>query len=300
MTLHCDRRQVLFSALLFGSAGLNAPISALAADATKETNDLSIAVTNVSGPQGNLLTSYLSDGSGTPVIFIHSDGGVKEHWRVQMESCRGERPCAAFDRRGHGGSESPRNGEFGYTAESADVISVADALGFSRFILVGHSGGGGVAYVCAALNPGRIAGLLLVDPVPDPAAIPKAQHDAIAESLQKNYKAAITEYYRKIAAPIPSVVERVLKDALATPKATIIGLTEAQAKFKPAQFADKFTGPQLSILQSQFDTPAALHRIGQGFESTSLRPTSFKSFLTSSSQKQMWVNKREQFIHACV
>ena len=129
---------------------------------------------------------------------------------------------------------------------------------------------GGVAYGCADLNLARVAGLLLVDPVPDPSAIPEAQRKQVAASLRADYEKAVTKYYRSIAGPDPAITARVLKDASTTPKDTIIGLMFAQREFQPKELADKFDGLRLSIIQSQFDVPTALHRLGKGFDSKSI------------------------------
>ena len=53
-----------------------------------------------------------------------------------------------------------------------DVLAVADALGWDRFTLVGHSMGAGVASLSAAAAPERVKMVLLVEgllPYPNPS-----------------------------------------------------------------------------------------------------------------------------------
>jgi pimeloyl-ACP methyl ester carboxylesterase len=66
----------------------------------------------------------------------------------------------------------PTEGLFGYANESGDVFEVADQAGFDDIVIIGHSGGGDVAFKAANERPERTAGLLLVDPAPDPRVVP--------------------------------------------------------------------------------------------------------------------------------
>lgn len=69
------------------------------------------------------------------------------------------------DLRGTGGSDRPATG---YTIEryARDVLELMDDLGDSSFVVVGHSMGGAIAQWVAAAAPARVAGLVLLCPVP--------------------------------------------------------------------------------------------------------------------------------------
>lgn len=79
--------------------------------------------------------------------------------------------AVAPDLRGHGRSDHP-TGPDAYSFEilATDVLALADVLGWDRFVLVGHSMGGGVAQFVALDRPERLAGLVLAStfhgPVP--------------------------------------------------------------------------------------------------------------------------------------
>ncbi|MBZ5711999.1 alpha/beta fold hydrolase [Nannocystis pusilla] len=69
------------------------------------------------------------------------------------------------DLRGSGESDRP---ESGYTVEryAADVAELMDVLGDRSFVLIGHSMGGAIAQWIAAATPERVAGQVLLCPVP--------------------------------------------------------------------------------------------------------------------------------------
>lgn len=79
--------------------------------------------------------------------------------------------AVAPDLRGHGRSDRPTDaGAYSLELMAADVLALADWLGWDRFALLGHSMGGGVAQVIALAHPERLTGLVLAStfhgPVP--------------------------------------------------------------------------------------------------------------------------------------
>ncbi|MEP6485548.1 MAG: alpha/beta hydrolase [Rudaea sp.] len=70
----------------------------------------------------------------------------------------------ALDFPGHGRSDwRPSGGWYHYIDYVSDVIAAADALGWKRFNLLGHSLGGTVASVVAAARPQLVDRLLLIE-----------------------------------------------------------------------------------------------------------------------------------------
>ena len=79
--------------------------------------------------------------------------------------------AVAPDLRGHGRSDRPTDaGAYSLELMAADVLALADWLGWDRFALLGHSMGGGVAQLVALDHPERLTGLVLAStfhgPVP--------------------------------------------------------------------------------------------------------------------------------------
>jgi pimeloyl-ACP methyl ester carboxylesterase len=217
----------------------------------------------IKGPQGVLNLSTEQGGSGVAILFVHSDAGTLHHWDHVRATIAPQHATAALDRRGHGGSEFPANGSFAPSDAAEDIQAAADAAGFERFVLVGHSGGALVALAFAHLHPERVAGLVLVDPPPDPAVLPSDVVEGTMQALRGDrYEETVENYYRSIAGSDPKVVDAVLADARATPKATVIGTFAALAAFKPKDFVGRYHGPALSIIQPAYDVDGALHRIG--------------------------------------
>ena len=79
----------------------------------------------------------------------------------------------APDLRGYGDSDKPKAG---YTCEqfAADVLAIADALGLQDYVLAGHSMGGKIAQLVAALRPANLRGLVLITPGLLSASVPPA------------------------------------------------------------------------------------------------------------------------------
>lgn len=80
----------------------------------------------------------------------------------------------ALDLRGRGRSPATAPDTHGWKRHAEDVLEAAHKLGLPAFDLVGHSMGAFVSMQAAALEPGRIRRLVLIDGVgpPEPAAIP--------------------------------------------------------------------------------------------------------------------------------
>lgn len=220
----------------------------------------------VEGPQGQL---YLDDGGsgGTPVVLVHSAAGSTTHWEAQLSHLRRTRRAMALDVRGHGHSEPPRDGSYAVADMGADVVASADALGLNRFILVGHSQGGAVAIAAAAQAsvwaPGRVAGLVLLDPATDGRLMPKGEAAGLLAALRSPAYAQIMEGYWKslLSGSRPEVVEQLLADLHATRTAAIIGGLEALFSFDPLTPLRAFTFPCLSVITPITDRPDALHRL---------------------------------------
>lgn len=235
----------------------------------------------VEGPAGRLAVSIsgLEPASNArplarPIVFIHGDLGTLNQWDEVRAALEGEHPTVAFDRRGHGRSELPRDGLFTQAAGAADILAVVDHLKVAAFVLVGHSGGALVSWTCAVREPERVAGLMLVDPPPDPAVMPKELiEQTLAAMRGPDYRRAAESYYRSIAGNNPAVVERVVAEARATSQQTLIGTFEALRDFEPRALAGRYPGPMRCVIQPQFDVEGALHRIQPGFRQIAIPGT---------------------------
>ena len=111
-------------------------------------------------PGRRTLQARVWPGDGDPVVFLHGIFASSEAWTEVCSSL--DRPCIAFDLPGFGGSDLPSAPDVSAYAE--DIAAGVDALGLSRFELVGHSFGGAVAARLAELLPARVTSLVLFAP----------------------------------------------------------------------------------------------------------------------------------------
>src|SRR5467141_97767 len=131
---------------------------------------------------------YKDWGSGQPVVFSHGWPLSADAFEDQMLflGARGYR-CIAHDRRGHGRSSQPWNGnEMDTYAE--DLATLVEALELKDAIHVGHSTGGGeVARYIGRHGTERVTKTVLISAVPplmlktaaNPGGLPLAAFDGI-------------------------------------------------------------------------------------------------------------------------
>jgi pimeloyl-ACP methyl ester carboxylesterase len=148
---------------------------------------------------------------------------------------------------------------------AADIAAVVDSLSLERFVLVGHSMGGGAALAYAGSHPERIAGLLLLDPIGDAKQIPPAEAQAFLAGFESNYDSASQSYWKTIAGADSAIQKRLLADLRATPKETVVPVLRSVMQFDPDPALARYTGPKFSVVTPYNDQPFSLHRLGPGF-----------------------------------
>lgn len=117
-------------------------------------------------------------------VFVHGLMGFLNNWQ-KITSILGQTECClTYDQRGHGKSFKP---DTGYTPEdyAKDLKDLTDALGWDRFILVGHSMGGRNVTVFASLYPEKVEKL-------------------IVEDIGPEAKGSSIEYYQKLLDGVPT------------------------------------------------------------------------------------------------
>jgi non-heme chloroperoxidase len=110
---------------------------------------------------------YKDWGSGQAVVFCHGWPLTADSWEAQMFflASKGYR-CIAHDRRGHGRSSQPSEGNEMDTYAD-DLATLIEHLDLQRAVLIGFSTGGGeVARYIGRHGTSRIAKAVLVSSVP--------------------------------------------------------------------------------------------------------------------------------------
>ncbi len=135
---------------------------------------------------------YKDWGSGQPVVFSHGWPLSSDAWEDQMFflASQGYR-CIAHDRRGHGRSSQPWNGN-DMDTYADDLAELVDQLHIKNAIHVGHSTGGGEVAryigrhgtdrVAKAVLIGSITPLMLKTPA-NPDGLPKEVFDGIRANV---------------------------------------------------------------------------------------------------------------------
>lgn len=138
---------------------------------------------------------YKDWGTGQPVVFSHGWPLTGDAWESQMLflASHGYR-CIAHDRRGHGRSSQPWNGNEMDTYAD-DLAELFQALDLKGATMIGHSTGGGeVARFIGRHGASRVARAVLVSAVPplmlktkaNPGGLPLEVFDGIRAASVAN------------------------------------------------------------------------------------------------------------------
>jgi pimeloyl-ACP methyl ester carboxylesterase len=116
--------------------------------------------------KGNIDIDYTDDGSGEPVVLIHSSVSANRQWRALTEVLKDRYRVLAINLYGYGATTPwPGKGSQSLTAQAQLVLAMCAEL--DRPIhLVGHSFGGAVALKSAVLLGPRVGSMVLLEPNP--------------------------------------------------------------------------------------------------------------------------------------
>lgn len=136
---------------------------------------------------GQTLAALEKSGQGMPILALH--GWLDNAASFLPLMALLPNPVVALDFAGHGLSDHrPAEAATHYVDHVRDVLAVADQLGWSGFVLLGHSMGAGVATLFAGCYPERVTQLVLIEgmgPPSTPAAdVARTLRRAIDEMQQ--------------------------------------------------------------------------------------------------------------------
>jgi non-heme chloroperoxidase len=206
---------------------------------------------------------YKDWGSGPPVVFSHGWPLSADAWEDQMLflGAHGYR-CIAHDRRGHGRSSQPWNGNEMDTYAD-DLATLSEKLDLKKVIHVGHSTGGGeVARYIGRHGTKRVSKAVLIGAVPPlmlkTAANPGGLPMDVFDQIRTGVLADRSQFFKDLSAPFyganrPSAkVSEGLRDSfwLQGMQAGFKGVFECIKAFSETDFTDdlkKFDVPTLIL-----------------------------------------------------
>jgi non-heme chloroperoxidase len=149
---------------------------------------------------------YKDWGRGQPVVFSHGWPLSSDAWDAQMIflASRGFR-CIAHDRRGHGRSGQPWDGN-DMDTYADDLAELTEKLDLQNAIHIGHSTGGGeVARYIARHGTKRVARAVLISAVPPlmlrTANNPAGQPISVFDDLRAKLLEDRSQFFRDLSAP---------------------------------------------------------------------------------------------------
>src|SRR3979411_2531094 len=206
---------------------------------------------------------YKDWGRGQPVVFSHGWPLSADAWEDQMLvlGSRGIR-LGAHDRRGHGRSSQPWNGN-DMDTYADDVAALVEALDLSNAVHVGPSPGGGeVARYIGRHGTRRVAKAVLIDAIPplmlktaaNPGGLPMDVFDQLRTAVLTDR----AQFFKDLSAPFYGAnrpgakVSQGLRDSFWLPgmKAGFKGVIDCIKAFSETDFTEdlkKFDVPTLIL-----------------------------------------------------
>jgi len=162
---------------------------------------------SISKENSGAVDLYYKDwGSGQPVVFSHGWPLSSDAWEDQMFflASKGYR-CIAHDRRGHGRSSQPWNGN-DMNTYADDLAKLVEALDLKDAVHVGHSTGGGeVARYIGRHGAKRVAKAVLISAVPPlmlkTAANPGGLPIEVFDGIRAGIRADRSQFFKDLSSP---------------------------------------------------------------------------------------------------
>jgi len=203
-TLLLSRRQALLAGATL-SAAMAMPAFARTNTSSTKTRGMSMMHDFIETKDKTKIF-YKDWGAGQPILFSHGWPLSGDAWEAQMLffGQQGYR-VIAHDRRGHGRSDQPWNGN-NMDQYADDLAELIEKLDLKNVVLVGHSTGGGeVAHYIGRHGNARVAKVVLVGAVP-PLMLktdsnPEGTPIEVFDSIRKGTATNRSQFFKDLTMP---------------------------------------------------------------------------------------------------
>jgi proline iminopeptidase len=221
------------------------------------------------------------DGQGPALLWLHGGPGFSDYMEILRPEVTGWH-AIRYQQRGL--PPSSVDGPFTVEQHVADAVSVLDACGASRAVVLGHSWGAHLALHLAVARPDRVSGLVLVD------GLGATGDGGVAELGQT-----------LIARLLPGALSRLQEIAgrLAGPEPSDADATEQTGLLWPGYFADPASAPpwpsymRVSLAGYVGSFSSVADHLAEGF-ADSLRGITVPAVFVLGAQSPMPVSQGEQ------
>ena len=196
--------------------------------------------------------AYRDRGEGEPVVFVHGTPSWSHEWRhvVPHVEAAGHR-VITYDLLGYGDSERPLDRDTSVGAQTDLLLALLDELGVEHPTLITHDIGGAIGQRVAALHPGTIRRLMLIDTVSYDSwpsetwqEIIRTRLDSYASMTADQFEAMMTRQLTMTVADEAVMTGDELRAFLA-PHRTALGRTsffEHQVRHYDSRWTEELTG----------------------------------------------------------
>lgn len=224
--------------------------------------------------RGNTVEAWRC-GEGRRILATHGWLDNANSWKPIAEASTGFEWCS-LDFLGHGRSAHVAEGETYHFVDYVEVLlDAADALGWERFSLVGHSMGASVALMFAAAFPERVEKLVLCDSFGPLTGPPEEAAQQIRLSLLSRRRSRTAE--ARYSPSKEDLKERMMRGNGGLSAAAADTMLERSAKFVPNEgwcfsydrrardvSAYRFTPDHVTALMRAVECPTLLIQATEG------------------------------------
>ena len=206
-------------------------------------------------------------GEGPPLILIHGIGAARDTWAKALPVLTPHFTVITYDLRGHGASPVPASsapassapassgpkGEFGLEELVADLEHIRAESGFERVHIAGHSLGGMIGPAYARAYPHRVLSLGVLSTAAFRTEEDSAKVWAVVKAMEDhgipNVLPTLTDrwFTDKFIAASPDVVDRRLKQVMATDAEVFLNVFRIYAATEMSPWLHEVTAPSLIL-----------------------------------------------------